>query len=157
MNVSTEPSGPIGRWVIGVGGAALLGCMLIGTVGVIARHLGVTIVGDIELEQSAIVVSAAAALVCATHARRHARVHLLLNRLTPVYRMWLTYLSAILSSVFFALLTVGLGVITLDLRNSHEESELLHIPYAPLRLIALAATVTSAALCAARVRSRVRQ
>ena len=157
MNVPTEPSGLIDRWVTGIGGVALLACMLIGTISVIARHLGVTIVGDIELEQSAIVLSASAALVCATHASRHARVHLLLNRLTPVYRMWLTHLSAVLSSLFFAVLTLGLGLITLELRNSHEESELLHIPYAPLRLVALAATVSSAVLCAARVRSRARQ
>ena len=157
MNAPPDASGPVGRWVIGIGGVALFACMLIGTISVIARHWGLTIVGDIELEQAAIVLSASAALVCATHARRHARVHLLLNRLTPVYRTRLTDLSAVASSVFFALLTVGLGMITLELRNSHEESELLHIPYAPLRLIALAATVTSATLCVTRIRSRARQ
>ena len=157
MNAPPEPSGPIGRWVMGLGGVALLASMLIGTVSVIARHLGVTVIGDIELEQGAIVLIASAALVCATRAQRHARVHLLLSRLTPVYRTRFTYLSGVLSSAFFALLTVGLGVITLELRNSHEESELLHIPYAPLRLIALAATVTSAVLCVVRMRRRDHQ
>jgi len=154
MNGPPETEGPISRWVTGLGGLALLAGMLIGTLGVIARHLGVTVVGDIELEQSAIVLSASAALVCATQARRHARVHLLLNRLTPAHRTRLNVVGALLSCVFFALLAIGLGWITLEMRTAHEESELLHIPYAPLRLIALAATVTASVLSAARMRTR---
>ena len=142
-------------WVIGFGGLALLTCMLLGTLGVVARHLGVALAGDVELMQSAMVLSSSLALVCATQARRHARVHLLVNRVSPLWRVRLSFASALLSTLFFALLGLGLGWVTWELRGAHEESELLHIPYAPLRWVALAALLAATLLSARRTVSRV--
>jgi len=157
MNAPPENDGVLTTLLIGLGGLALLACMLTGTIGVIARHLGTTLVGDVELVQCAIVLTASVALVCATQAGRHARVHLLVNRVSAPVRRRLALASALLATLFFALLTIGLGWITLELRSAHEESELLHIPYAPLRWVALAATLTGTGLSLARAASRARQ
>ncbi len=142
-------------WVIGLGGLALLCCMFLGTLGVVTRHLGVALAGDVELIQSAMVLSSSLALVCATQARRHARVHLLVNRVPALWRARLSFASALLSTLFFALLSLGLGWVTWELRAAHEESELLHIPYAPLRWVALAALLAATVLSARRTVSRV--
>jgi len=41
-----------------------------------------------------------------------------------------------------------------DLRGGHEESELLHIPYAPLRVISIVSVAAVALIYAARVAKR---
>ena len=154
MNAPPEPQPTSSLWLIALGGAALLCCMGLGTLGVIARHLGIPLIGDVELAQSLMIISASVALLSATHARRHARVHLVVNRLSTAQRQWLSLVSAILSTLFFALLSIGLGWITLELHGAHEESELLHIPYAPLRWVALTTMLVAMVLSATRVRAR---
>jgi hypothetical protein len=63
-------------------------------------------------------------------------------------------LHAFLSALFFASLAVGSIWIAYDLRNGHEQSELLHIPYAPLRLVSIAALLAVTAICLLRVVER---
>jgi hypothetical protein len=50
-----------------------------------------------------------------------------------------------LSAIFFVALAVGSVWIAYDLRDGHEQSEMLRIPYAPLRAVSIAA-VTAVAL-----------
>jgi len=154
--MSTAPERPrlLGALILGAGALGLATSVLVGTAAAIARHLRVVIVGDIEIVQTAILVTASAALVAATLASRHASVHLLIDRVPAATKARLLRLNGLLSAVFFLALTCGLGWITLDLRHAHEESELLHIPYAPLRWIALAAILGSGVLSLALVTRR---
>jgi len=146
MNGAAQRPRGLTALLLGVGALGLAASMLIGTLTVIARHLGIALVGDIELMQTAILVTSAASLVAATLERRHASVHLLIDRLPAPARAALARVNTLLAACFFALLAVGLGWITLELTHAHEQSELLHIPYAPLRWISLTATVLAGLL-----------
>ena len=63
-------------------------------------------------------------------------------------------LHALLSAVFFVALAVGSIWIAFDLRDGHEQSELLRIPYAPLRIVSIAAVLAVAAIYLFRVFAR---
>jgi TRAP-type C4-dicarboxylate transport system permease small subunit len=73
----------------------------------------------------------------ATLARKHVRVRILMDRLKGRSGIWLQRIQDVFSALFFCLLTAGSVWIFLDLRNGYEESEILHIPYAPLRIICM--------------------
>jgi len=89
--------------------------------------------------------------VSATLAEKHAVVHLVIDRLGPGVRAILLRIHAALCMIFFAALTAGSVWIFYDLRDGYEESELLRIPYAPLRAISILAVLSAAAIYAARV------
>jgi TRAP-type C4-dicarboxylate transport system permease small subunit len=84
---------------------------------------------------------AAAAMLSATLHDAHATVHLLTARLSPPARRWLLRFSSLLSAAFFIGLSIGALMLTLDYWNAHEESELLRIPFRPLRVVSLVAVV----------------
>jgi TRAP-type C4-dicarboxylate transport system permease small subunit len=86
----------------------------------------------------------------ATVARKHAVVHLVIDRLTARQRFVMERVHALLSAIFFAALAVGSIWIAFDLRNGHEQSELLRIPYAPLRIVSIVAVLAVAAIYLAR-------
>jgi TRAP-type transport system small permease protein len=133
-----------------IGAGGLLAAVAIGTVAVVARHLGRVLLGNVELIQTAIVLISSASLVATTLTRGHASVRLLLNRLTPAHRTVLMRLNSALLGGFFLLLSAGSAWIALDLSGGREESELLHIPYAPLRWLATVATLAAALIGLAR-------
>jgi len=133
-----------------IGGGALLLAMAVDASAVIGRHLGWNLRGSIELIRAAMLVASSCAVIMATLAGRHAKVHLLLNRLRPPERAIARLQGNALGVLFFVLLAVGGMWIAADLWNAHEESELLHIRYAPLRVLAIAAMWGAAAVLVSR-------
>lgn len=128
-----------------LGAAALLLAMAVDALGVLARHVGVPLLGALEIVQACIVLASSASLVYATRANRHAAAHFLLDRCPPRMRLLLAGISRTLTLLFFLVLAVGQGWIAHDLWNGHEDSELLHIPFAPLRALSIAAVLLAAA------------
>jgi TRAP-type C4-dicarboxylate transport system permease small subunit len=145
-----EPAHGVQRWVFYVGAAGLLFAIGADAVAVLGRHLGIPLLGSIELMQAAILLASSAAIVLATVANKHAVVHLLIDRLSPRRRALMERVHALLSAVFFAALAVGSLWIAYDLRDGHEQSELLRIPYAPLRIVSIVAVLAVAAIYLAR-------
>jgi TRAP-type C4-dicarboxylate transport system permease small subunit len=140
------------KWLYRLGGFALLFAMAADAVAVLGRHLGIPLVGSIEMVQAAMLVASSTAVVAATLAEKHAVVHLLVGRLRPTTQGKLARLHAFLCCVFFAALTYGSVWIAMDLRGGHEESELLHIPYAPLRAVCILAMLAAALIFVTRTR-----
>jgi len=145
--MSGKPASPLRRALVIFGGAALLLAVATDGLAVIGRHVGVPLLGSIEVVQAAVLIVSSAALVVATLDRRHAVVHLLVNRLSDRPKARIERLGNLLAAVLFLAFLVGSGWIALDMRGGHEESELLRIPYAPLRLIELAALLAITIIC----------
>jgi len=150
------PSAPhvFTKWLYRFGGLALLFAMSTDAVAVLGRHLGIPLLGSIEMVQAAMLVASSMAVIAATLAEKHAVVHLLVGRLRPATQNSLARVHSLFCFVFFAALTYGSVWIALDLRGGHEESELLHIPYTPLRLICILAMLAVALIFATRIRRR---
>jgi TRAP-type C4-dicarboxylate transport system permease small subunit len=125
------------KYLFYLGAAALLFAMGVDTIAVLGRHLGLPLWGSIEMVQAAILVASSSAILSATLARKHVRVRILMDRLKGRSGIWLQRIQDVFSALFFCLLTAGSVWIFLDLRNGYEESEILHIPYAPLRIICI--------------------
>lgn len=132
-----------------VGAIGLATSMLVGVASVLARHLGIALPGDIEIMRAAILVTASVAILSATLAHRHATVHLLTERVPASAGRLLERAAEWLSTLFFLAASSGLAWIMWDLRHAHEQSDILHIPYAPLRWISFAA-LAAAAIAVAR-------
>jgi TRAP-type C4-dicarboxylate transport system permease small subunit len=123
-----------------VGSAGLLGIMTVESIAVIGRHVGMPVLGALELAQASIVPAACAAMLIATLAGVHAAVHMLTDRMPPAARDLMTRAGALLAAGFFAALAAGAFWLAGEYWNSHEHSEVLHIPFRPLRaLVALSA------------------
>ena len=60
-----------------------------------------------------------------------------MDRLKGRPGIWLQRIQAVFCALFFITLTAGSIWLFLDLRHGFEESEILHIPYAPLRIICI--------------------
>jgi TRAP-type C4-dicarboxylate transport system permease small subunit len=132
------------RVLVAIGGAALLVAMGVDALAVVGRHAGLPLLGSIEIVQAAVLVSGATALLVATLAGAHARVHLLLNRAAPGARATLERIGAACgAALFLALLAASLWI-AVDLWSGQEESELLRLPYRPLRLFTIAAAAAIA-------------
>jgi TRAP-type C4-dicarboxylate transport system permease small subunit len=147
MDVDLNAQAPLARgplFYIGAGG--LVTVMIIETVAVIGRHAGWPLLGAIEIIQAAILLAACSAMVSTTISHGHASVHLLTDRLPLRPRRWLLRFGSLLSALFFIGLTVGGAWLALDFWNAHEQSELLHIPIRPLRILAAVSVGTVAAI-----------
>lgn len=131
----TPTHGP--RWLVLIGGGALLLAMAADFIAVIGRHTGMPLLGSIELVQASVLVSACVAMVVATLARCHAVVHLLVDRTAPPLRTWLIRANRLFSALMFLALFAGSLWIAADMWGGHEESEILRIPFAPLHLVAI--------------------
>jgi TRAP-type C4-dicarboxylate transport system permease small subunit len=127
-----------------IGACALLLAMVVDAIAVVGRHIGVPLLGSLELVQAAILVASSAALVSATLAGRHASARFLIDRVSPRVRAVMQRSNGVLTLVFFLALAVGQIWIAADLWHGHEDSELLHIPYAPLRVTSIVAVVLAA-------------
>ena len=142
------------RGLIWVAGGALLIAMLVDTFAMFGRHLRLPLLGSIELVQAAVLLASCGALIVATVDRSHARVHLLLNRLRPAARAAMERLHGTACLVLLAALLAGSVWIAADLWRGHEESELLRIPYRPLRVVVI---LTLAALIGAVIAAMLRR
>jgi TRAP-type transport system small permease protein len=126
-------------WLFYVGAAALLMAVATDALAVLGRHIGVPLLGSIELVQAAMVIASSTAIVSATLAHKHAVVHLLFDRLSPRARAIMERVHSVLCAAFFAALSVGSVWIAFDLRDGYEQSEVLRIPFAPLRAASIMA------------------
>ena len=124
------------RALVWIGGAALLGMTAIDTLAVFGRNLGWPIHGSIELIQAAVLIAGGIALLAATLAGNHARVHVLLDRLSPSGKVLALRTTALIMALFFAGLLAGSLWLAADLWLAHEQSELRGVPWRWLRLIA---------------------
>jgi len=136
-----------------VGAGGLLTVMLVEAIAVVGRHSGIPVLGALEVAQAAIVPAACASMVIASLQGSHATVSLVLDRLRPTRRAFFARFCALLSSLFLAVLFVGACWLAHDFWNSHEHSEVLQIPFRPLRILT---AVTAGALALIFLRTRVR-
>jgi TRAP-type C4-dicarboxylate transport system permease small subunit len=134
----------IWKWFFYLGAVALLSAMAVDTFAVLARHIGIPLSGSIELVQAAILVASSAAILSATLNDKHARVRLVTDRLKGRPLAMLKRVQAVLSALFFFALAAGSIWISADLWGGFEESEVLHIPFAPLRIICIVSVLAAA-------------
>jgi TRAP-type C4-dicarboxylate transport system permease small subunit len=127
-----------------IGAAGLMLAMFIEAIAVAGRHVGVPLLGALELIQAAILITATAAMLSATLADAHANVRLLLARVSPTAREWLQRGAHVVSAMFFALLTIAEVQLAAEAWNEFEHSEVLHIPYRPLRIVVVVMTAAVA-------------
>jgi TRAP-type C4-dicarboxylate transport system permease small subunit len=137
-----------------VGSAGLLCVMLVEAAAVVGRHIGMPVMGALEIVQVAIVPAACAGMLIATLRGAHAAVHMLTERLPRGTRRWIDLAAAILAGVFFAALCAGGTWLAVEYWNSYEQSEVLHLSFRPLRVLVAA---TSAALALAFLYTAVRR
>ena len=126
---------PMHDVIIWIGGIALLAATAVDTLAVIGRQVGLPLRGSIELVQVAVLIAGSLALIAATAANQHARVHLLIDRMRAG-RRGAELGSDLLTVLFFACLLAGSLWLSLDLWNSHEMSEIVGVPWRWLRLFA---------------------
>ena len=117
------------------GGGALIAAMTIDGLAVIGRHVGIPLRGSIEAVQAAVLIAGAVAMLIATLANRHARVHLLADRLPKRLERALRRAGFLMGTALFLALAAASLWIAAELWHGYEESEWLHIPYAPLRAL----------------------
>ena len=116
------------------GAAGLLAAMALDSAAVVGRQLGWPLLGSIELISAAAVIAGSSALVGATLEGSHASIHLLTERLPPRVRAGFAVFSRLVSAAFFAWLAAGSLWVTAELWDGQEASELLQLPFKPLRL-----------------------
>lgn len=122
------------RFLVILGGGALLFAMAVDAIAVAGRHLGLPLLGSIELVQASVLVSAAMAMIVATISRTHAVVHLVVDRVTSQRRRQMLSANALLSAVLFIALLTGSGWLCWEMWFHHEQSDVLRIPFRPLRI-----------------------
>jgi TRAP-type C4-dicarboxylate transport system permease small subunit len=144
MTVAPEKNEPqkdfsikVWKWLFYLGGIALLFAMAVEAVAVLGRHIGLPLPGSIELVQAAILVASSAAMLSATLADKHARVRLVVDRLKGGPLAVLNRVQVLFSVLFFCTLAASSIWIFVDLWGGFEESEVLHIPLAPLRIVCI--------------------
>jgi TRAP-type C4-dicarboxylate transport system permease small subunit len=120
--------------LVWIAGGALLAAVAVDALAMAGRQIQLPLIGSIEIVEAAVLFAAAGALIVATLDGAHARVGLLLDRMPVNWRSWCDRLHALVAVLLFAALLTGTLWIAADLWGGHEESELLHIPYRPLRI-----------------------
>ena len=157
--IASEKNGPkkdfsqkVWKWLFYLGGIALLFAMVVEAVAVLGRHIGIPLPGSIELVQAAILVASSAAMLSATLADKHARVRLVADRLSGGPRTTLKCIQAVFSALFFCALAAGSIWIFMDLWGGFEESEILHIPFVPLRIVCIVSVLGIAFYFLKRIR-----
>ena len=140
-----------------VAGGALLLAVAVDTLAMIGRQIRVPLIGSIEIVEAVVLVASAGALVVATLDAAHARVNLLFDRLSPRWRAVFTSLHSLAAAVLYAALLAGSIWIAADLWSGHEESELLGIPYRPLRIAIVVCFALLLVLSLLKLRRRVAQ
>lgn len=139
------------RLCIWIGGMALLAATATDTMAVIGRAVGLPLTGSIELMQAIVLVSGTFGLIIATLDDSHARVRLLVDRLAPTRRVLADRFSDLLALIFVLALLAGSVWLSTELWGSHEQSEVVGVPWALLRLIANFVLLTVAGILAWRI------
>ncbi len=134
-SAETQTRGPL----FYVGAFGLLLAMVVETIAVLGRHAGIPLIGALEIIQACILLMASTAMLSATLNRGHATVTILTNRVSESTRYGLQAFGHLLSAAYFVALASGAAWLALDAWHEHEQSELLHIPFKPLRIISLLA------------------
>ncbi len=135
-----QTRGPL--FYIGAGG--LLLAMAVEALAVLGRHAGIPLLGAMEIIQASILLMASAAMLSASLNKGHATVTLLTTRVGERAKNFLHAFANLLSALFFVGLAAGVLWLAMESWNDHEQSELLHIPFRPLRLVSLIAAVAIA-------------
>lgn len=125
-----------------VGSAGLLTVMLVEAAAVIGRHIGKPVLGALELCQAAIVPAACAAMLIATLRGAHATVHMVTERLPAAARFWADRAGALLAAIYFAALCAGAIWLAMEYWDGYEQTEVLGIPFRPLRALVAISAVT---------------
>ena len=86
MDPVSPPQPPARGLLFYAGSAGLLTVMLIESAAVIGRHIGVPLLGALEIVQAGIVPAACAAMLIAALRGAHAAVHMVTERLPPLAR-----------------------------------------------------------------------
>lgn len=115
-------------------------------IAVAGRHLGLHLLGSIELTQTGIVFLGAGAMLYATLERHHASVHMVTSRLSAQTAALLRQIMSVVSAAVFLSVAIGTAWVMRDLWNGYEMTELLHIPIRWLRALWLVASFAIAAL-----------
>lgn len=118
-----------------MGAIGLATATVIDTIAVSGRWLSLPLHGALEIIQAAVLITACVSMITATLEGSHATVHLLLNRVGPRFKVLLNRVASVVGVVFFAGLTVASVWLTVEHWGGREQSELLHIPFRPLRLL----------------------
>lgn len=138
-------------WLVAVSGLPLLAAMATEFLAVLARNTGWNIVGSIELVQALILLSSSGAIVIATLSRSHAKVTVLSRLYSGHTGRALRTLLAIASAIFFLALAAGSTWVALDMWHAYERSELLGVPYLPLRVVVSISMLAVAVMYASRL------
>lgn len=131
--------GPARNLLIVVAGGALLGATAVDTLAMLGRQVEVPLLGAIEIVQALVLIAGSGALIVAARDRAHARVHLLLGRLPERWRERFERVHTLAAIAVYAALLAGSVWIAADLWKGSEESELIRIPYRPLRIVVIVA------------------
>lgn len=142
------------RALVICGGALMLVAVAVELLAVLGRLVGLPLPGSIELVQVAVTISGTCALLVATLHGSHARVRLVLDRLSAVQARLVNQGNALLSAVFFVLLCAGSIWLLVDLWDGFEESEIWFVPYPPLRLWVVLGTLAVALVFLSSLREK---
>jgi TRAP-type C4-dicarboxylate transport system permease small subunit len=135
---------------LGTGSTALLLAMATDALAVAGRHLGVSLLGAIEIVEACVVVAAISAIVIATIDGTHARVRILLEQVGDGVAQALERMASLVSAVIFLVLIAGSIWLAADLWNGHEVTEVLGLPLRWFRLFWIAGALVTAAIFAVR-------
>lgn len=139
---------PLRRIAFVTGSAALLIAMATDALAVAGRHLGVTLLGAIEIVQASVVVAATSAILMATIDNAHARVRILLEQVATGTAAILERVANLLSAIVCLVLVAGSLWLASDLWNGQELTEVLGIPLRWLRLFWMAGALLTAIMFA---------
>ena len=137
------------RVATAIGAIGLVGAALTDGIAVFGRHVGFGFLGSIEISQSFVCLIASGSILVATLSAGHATVHMVTDRLGERGRRRLALVADVFFIAAFALVIAGGAWVLSDMWGGAEESELLHIPVTPFRilwLLALAAVLVSVAI-----------
>lgn len=141
---------------LGTGSGALLLAMATDALAVAGRHLGISLLGAIEIVEACVVVAATSAIVIATIDGTHARVRILLEQVGEGVADALERMASLASALIFLVLIAGSIWLAADLWNGHEVTEVLGLPLRWFRLFWIAGTLVTAAIFVARAWERRR-
>ena len=140
--------------LVWIAGGALFVAVAVDTLAMIGRQIRIPLIGSIEIVEAVVLLAASGGLIIATLDHAHARVKLLLERMPARWRHGCYRLHALAAVLLFAGLLAGSLWIAMDLWSGYEESELLGIPYRPLRIATLLTLFTLLVLSARSLAGR---
>jgi len=143
-------AGVLERAAFVIGSIGLLAAMSTDALAVLGRHLGIPLLGSIEVMQASVALAASSAMVGATLRGAHASVRILVDRLGPGAKRVLQRLADGLSAVVFCVFAAGSIWIARELWSGHELSELLQIPLRWLRVLWIVAALIIAGMLLVR-------